>query len=64
MSRGAAPALGTERFKREIGLAARLSHPHIVPLFDSGEVDGHFYSIMPFVKGESYSSSRAIPSIV
>jgi serine/threonine protein kinase len=35
-----AASLGAERFLREIGIAARLSHPHIVPLIDSGEVDG------------------------
>ena len=37
-------SLGTERFLREIDIAANLSHPHILPLFDSGEVDGLFYS--------------------
>ena len=48
-----AASLGPERFLREIKLAARLSHPHILPLFDSGEVDGLLYYVMPFVKGES-----------
>jgi serine/threonine-protein kinase len=46
-------ALGTERFMREIDIAAKLSHPHILPLFDSGEAEGLFYLVMPYVKGES-----------
>ncbi len=45
--------LSTERFRREIGLAARLQHPHIVPLLSSGLADGHLYYTMPFVDGES-----------
>ena len=45
--------LGGERFLREIGIAARLQHPHILPLFDSGQVDGLLYYVMPFVEGES-----------
>jgi TolB-like protein/Flp pilus assembly protein TadD len=48
-----AAALGGSRFLREIQIAARLSHPHIVPLFDSGEIDGLLYYVMPFVDGES-----------
>ena len=42
-----------ERFKREIGLAAQLQHPHIVPLLTAGEADGLPYFTMPFVDGES-----------
>ncbi|HYN20541.1 MAG TPA: serine/threonine-protein kinase, partial [Thermoanaerobaculia bacterium] len=45
--------LGTDRFLREIQIAARLSHPHILTLMDSGEADGLLYYIMPFVQGES-----------
>jgi serine/threonine-protein kinase len=45
--------LGPERFLREIKLAARLSHPHIVPLFDSGDAGGLLYYVMPYVEGES-----------
>src|SRR4029079_7631745 len=41
------------RFKREIALAARLQHPHIVPLLSAGEMDGVPYFTMPFVTGES-----------
>jgi serine/threonine protein kinase/tetratricopeptide (TPR) repeat protein len=48
-----ASALGTDRFLREIRLAARLNHPHILPLFDSGEADGFLYYVMPFIEGES-----------
>ncbi len=48
-----AGSLGHERFLREIQVAARLTHPHIVPLFDSGEADGLLYYVMPFVKGET-----------
>jgi serine/threonine-protein kinase len=44
---------GTERFLREIEIAAKLSHPHILPLFDSGEADGLFYLVMPYVDGDS-----------
>ena len=48
-----ASALGPERFLREIRLAARLNHPHILPLFDSGEANGSLYYVMPYVEGES-----------
>jgi tRNA A-37 threonylcarbamoyl transferase component Bud32/TolB-like protein len=48
-----AAALGPERFLREIGIAARLRHPHIVPLYDSGEADGLLYYVMPYIEGES-----------
>jgi eukaryotic-like serine/threonine-protein kinase len=46
-------ALGTERFLREIGIAAQLSHPHIIPLIDSGEAGGLLYYIQPHVPGGS-----------
>ena len=45
--------LGADRFLREIRLVARLQHPHILPLFDSGEAAGLLYFVMPFVDGES-----------
>ncbi|PYP35919.1 MAG: hypothetical protein DMD46_11135 [Gemmatimonadetes bacterium] len=48
-----AAALGRERFLREIETAASLSHPHILPLHDSGEADGFLYYVMPYVAGES-----------
>ena len=44
---------GSSRFLTEIRTAARLTHPHIVTVFDSGEVDGLMYYVMPFVEGES-----------
>ena len=43
-----AAALGRERFLREIAIAAQLHHPHIVPLYDSGEADGLLYYVMPY----------------
>ncbi len=45
--------LGSERFLREIAIAATLQHPHILPLYDSGQAGGLFYYVMPFVEGES-----------
>jgi adenylate cyclase len=48
-----AASLGSDRFLREIKLAARLSHPNILPLFDSGEANGLLYYVMPYVDGES-----------
>jgi eukaryotic-like serine/threonine-protein kinase len=45
--------LGAERFLREIGIAALLTHPHILPLIDSGEAAGLLYYVMPYVSGES-----------
>ena len=48
-----AGALGPDRFNREIEIAAQLQHPHIVPVYDSGEADGFLYYVMPLVDGES-----------
>ena len=48
-----AAALGGDRFTREIQIIARLSHPHILPLHDSGEMGGYLFYVMPFVEGES-----------
>jgi serine/threonine-protein kinase len=50
---GLAASLGADRFLREIGIAARLSHPHIVPLIDSGEAGGLLYYVQPHVPGGS-----------
>src|SRR5437764_3586824 len=58
-------SLSVERFEREIKLAARLQHPHIVPLIAAGEVDGLPYYTMPFVPGASLRErmlAGAIPS--
>ena len=46
-------ALGTDRFEREIKLAARLQHPNILSVYDSGESAGQFWFTMPYVAGES-----------
>ena len=46
-------SVGVERFQREIALMAKLVHPGIVALFDSGEADGRLYYVMPFVAGEN-----------
>ncbi len=48
-----AASLGHERFLREIRVAARLNHPNILPLHDSGDADGLLYYVMPVVEGES-----------
>jgi len=48
-----AASLGNDRFLREIEIAARLNHPHILQLHDSGEAGGHLYYAMPYVEGES-----------
>jgi eukaryotic-like serine/threonine-protein kinase len=53
MHRALAGALGAERFLREIDIAASLSHPHIVPLCDSGNAGELLYYIMPYIDGES-----------
>src|SRR5687768_16733905 len=48
-----AASLGPDRFLREIKLAARLNHPHILPLHDSGAAEGFLYYVIPYVEGES-----------
>jgi tetratricopeptide (TPR) repeat protein/tRNA A-37 threonylcarbamoyl transferase component Bud32/TolB-like protein len=48
-----AASLGPDRFLQEVRVTANLQHPHILPLFDSGEADGFLYYVMPFVDGES-----------
>ena len=48
-----AAVLGTERFLAEINVTANLQHPHLLPLFDSGEANGLLYYVMPFVEGET-----------
>ena len=53
LHQGLAQSLGAERFLREIKVVARLNHPHILPLFDSGEVEGFLYYVMPYIEGES-----------
>jgi len=48
-----AAALGGERFLSEIKTTAKLQHPHILPLLDSGEADGLLYYVMPYIEGET-----------
>jgi len=48
-----ARALGSERFLREVEVTANLTHPHILPLHDSGEADGFLYYVMPYIEGET-----------
>ncbi len=48
-----AAVLGAERFVQEIKTTANLQHPHILPLFDSGEADSFLYYVMPFIDGET-----------
>ena len=50
--------MSLERFKREIALAARLQHPHIVPLLTAGDADGLPYFTMPLEEGESLRARR------
>ena len=45
--------LGSERFLTEIKISARLDHPHILTLIDSGDADGLLYYVLPYVRGES-----------
>jgi len=45
--------LGAERFLREIKVTANLQHPNLLPLFDSGEVDGLLYYVMSYIEGET-----------
>ena len=52
--------MSVQRFKREIQLAARLHHPHIVPVLTAGEVDGVAYYTMPFVSDETLRSRLAL----
>ncbi len=54
-----AASLGADRFLREIQVTARLQHPHILPLYDSGEAAGLLYYVMPYVVGESLSDLLA-----
>jgi len=48
-----ASTLGADRFLREVEIAAQLNHPHILPMYDSGQAEGILYYVMPYVEGES-----------
>ncbi|HSU97147.1 MAG TPA: serine/threonine-protein kinase, partial [Gemmatimonadaceae bacterium] len=54
-----AQALGSVRFLREVEIAARLTHPHVLALYDSGAADGALYYVMPYVEGESLRARLA-----
>src|SRR4029079_14205900 len=54
-----AASLGRDRFLREIAIAARLRHPNIVPLFDSGDADGVLYFVMSYEDGPSVRARLA-----
>src|SRR5258705_27625 len=54
-----AQVLGPERFLREIHLCARLQHPHIVAVYDSGESDGQLWFTMPYIEGETLRTRLA-----
>ena len=51
--------IGPARFLREIQIAARLHHPHILPLYDSDQIDGLVYYVMPYIEGESLKERLA-----
>jgi non-specific serine/threonine protein kinase len=52
-------AIGQDRFLREIEIAARLNHPHVIPLFDSGAAGDHLFYVMPYIEGESLRARLA-----
>lgn len=54
-----AATMGSGRFLREIAVLARLTHPHILPLYDSGEANGLLYYVMPFVEGDTLQTRIA-----
>ena len=54
-----AATLGSDRFLREVEIAAQLNHPHIVAMHDSGDTDGVLYYVMPFIEGESLTQRLA-----
>src|SRR5687768_8605000 len=60
-----AESLGRQRFVREIRMAAKLNHPHILPLYDSGECDGFLYFVMPVMQGQTLrdrlAAERTLP---
>jgi serine/threonine-protein kinase len=62
LDRGSAAGIGRDRFEREIAVLARLTHPNILPLFDSGEHDGLLYYVMPLAVGASLRDRLRVAS--
>jgi serine/threonine-protein kinase len=60
---GLSGAVDVERFRREVAVAARLQHPHIVPVLTAGEAGGMLYYTMPYIQGESLRArlARGVP---
>ena len=54
-----AAVVGADRFLAEIKTTANLQHPHILPLFDSGQADGFLFYVMPYVEGETLRDDPA-----
>ena len=63
LGEGLATPVRSRRFHREIEIAAQLSHPHILPVFDSGEVSGQLYCVMPYLAGESLRDRRGFATV-
>ncbi len=59
-----AAVVGAERFLAEIETTANLQHPHILPLFDSGEADSFLFYVMPYVEGETLRATHDTRSYV
>lgn len=59
LKRELSAVVGGQRFLAEIAVTANLQHPHILPLFDSGEADGFLFYVMPFIEGESLADRLA-----
>src|SRR5210317_1329290 len=59
LKRELAAVVGAERFLAEIETTANLQHPHILPLFDSGEADGFLFYVMPYIDGETLADRLA-----
>ena len=52
--------VGRERFLSEINVTANLQHPHLLPLFDSGDANGLLFYVMPYVEGESLDRKSVV----
>ncbi len=59
-----AAVIGAERFVAEIQTTANLQHPHILPLFDSGETDSFLYYVMPYIEGETLWPTPSVPEYI